>query len=427
MAYKTFAKESLEYHEAKDEYDSNGKIATLITKECNSQEDLSMAYTPGVVYPSLEIAKDKDKAYDYTNKGNLVAIISNGSAVLGVGDIGPLASKPVMEGKAVLFKKFANIDAIDIEVDSNNPKEIINIVSKIAVGFGGINLEDIKAPECFEIERKLKDICNIPIFHNDQHGTAVITTAGLLNVLEMREKKPQDLKIVIIGAGAAAISSAKMYKAIGVKNIYMFDSKGIICKSRSDLNQYKEEFAVNACFNLKEAIANSDMVLGLSKGGVITQEMVDSMAKNPVIFACANPEPEINPKDALEVRDDVIIGTGRADFPNQVNNILVTPHIFRGALDVRATHITENMKMAAAKALAKLAKEQIPTEVKRVLNIDKLSYGVEYIIPSIFDKRVMPNVAFAVAKAAVEDGVAQVKSFIEDRYLTFLTNLSKKL
>ena len=424
MAYKTFAKESLEYHEAKDEYDSNGKIATLITKECSTLEDLSMAYTPGVVYPCLEILKDKNKAYDYTNKGNLVAIISNGSAVLGLGNIGPLASKPVMEGKAVLFKKFANIDAIDIELDSNNPEEIINIVSKISVGFGGINLEDIKAPECFEIEKELKNICKIPVFHSDQHGVAIITTAALLNVLEIIEKDINDLKIVIIGAGAAAISSAKMFKALGVKKIYMFDSKGAICNLRDDLNEYQKEFATNSCFSLKEAMVDADVVLGLSKKGVITQEMVDSMAKEPIIFACAKPEPEINPKDVLEVRDDAIIATSSLDFPNQINNILVTPHIFRGALDVRATDITENMKMAAAKALSKLAKETIPAEIRRIFKIDNKK---EYIVPSIFDKRVMPYVAFAVAKAAVDDGVAQVKSFVEDRYLTFLTNLSKKL
>ncbi|HHH20474.1 MAG TPA: malate dehydrogenase, partial [Nitratifractor sp.] len=295
MVYKTFAKESLEYHTAKDILDSNGKTGTLITKPCNTAHELSMAYSPGVAYPCLEIEKNPEKVYEFTNKGNLVAVISNGTAVLGLGDIGAMGSKPVMEGKAVLFKKFANIDAVDIEINSKDTETIINTVAAIADSFGGINLEDIKAPECFEIERRLKDICDVPVFHDDQHGTAVITTAGLINVLEMSNKKAEEIKVVVIGAGASAIASANMYRKLGVKNIYMFDSKGLICKSRTDLNKFKEEFVVDECVTMEEAIKGADMVLGLSKGDVISQEMVSSMATDPIIFACANPDPEILP------------------------------------------------------------------------------------------------------------------------------------
>ena len=427
MVYKTFAKECLDYHTAKDELDSNGKIGTLITKSCNTAHELSMAYSPGVAYPCLEIAKDTQKVYDYTNKGNLVAVISNGTAVLGLGDIGAMASKPVMEGKAVLFKKFGNIDAVDIEINSKDTQTIINTVAAIADSFGGINLEDIKAPECFEIEQKLKELCDIPVFHDDQHGTAVITTAGLINVLEMSNKKAEEIKVVIIGAGAAAIASANMYKALGVKNIFMFDSKGIVCKGRDDLNSYKQAFAVEECPSLEEAIKGADMVLGLSKGDVITQDMVSSMAIDPIIFACANPDPEILPDVAKEVRTDLIIGTGRSDFPNQVNNVLGFPNIFRGALDVKATHITENMKLAAAKALAALAKEEVPTYVKRAHGRDDMSFGNEYIIPSPFDKRVMEYVAPAVAQAAVDDGVARVNSFIKERYAEHIKVIAQRL
>ncbi len=427
MTYKTFAKESLEYHQAQNDYDTNGKIGTKITKSCETSQELSMAYSPGVAYPCLEIEKEPLKAYDYTNKGNLVAVISNGTAVLGLGDIGALASKPVMEGKAVLFKKFANVDAVDIEIDTTNSDRLVDIVSAISLSFGGINLEDIKAPECFEIEERLKEICDIPVFHDDQHGTAVITTAGLINVLEMTNKKAKDIKVVIIGAGAAGIASAKMYKNLGVQNIYMFDSKGVIHKNRDDLNKYKKEFAISNDITLKDAIKDADMVLGLSKGDVISMEMVKSMANEPIIFACANPEPEILPDDANSVRDDLIIGTGRSDFPNQVNNVLGFPHIFRGALDVRATHITENMKLAAAYALAKLARQDVPKEIMTIHNRENMSFGKEYIIPSPFDKRVMIYVASEVAQAAVDDGVARVKSFIKERYIEYLKNLSKTL
>ncbi|HHD75011.1 MAG TPA: malate dehydrogenase [Nitratifractor sp.] len=427
MVYKTFAKASLEYHTAKDILDSNGKTGTLITKPCNTAHELSMAYSPGVAYPCLEIEKNPEKVYEFTNKGNLVAVISNGTAVLGLGDIGAMGSKPVMEGKAVLFKKFANIDAVDIEINSKDTETIINTVAAIADSFGGINLEDIKAPECFEIERRLKDICDVPVFHDDQHGTAVITTAGLINVLEMSNKKAEEIKVVVIGAGASAIASANMYRKLGVKNIYMFDSKGLICKSRTDLNKFKEEFVVDECVTMEDAIKGADMVLGLSKGDVISQEMVSSMATDPIIFACANPDPEILPDLAKDVRPDVIIGTGRSDYPNQVNNVLGFPNIFRGALDVRASHITENMKMAAAKALAGLAREDVPSYVKSAHSREDMSFGSEYIIPSPFDKRVMEYVAPAVAQAAVDDGVARVRSFIKERYVEHIKAISEKI
>ncbi len=427
MTYKTFAEECLDYHRAQGEFDTNGKIGTLITKKCDTQDDLSMAYSPGVAYPCLEIQKDETKAYIYTNKANLVAVISNGTAVLGLGDIGALASKPVMEGKAVLFKKFANIDAVDIEVDTKDPDEFINIVSKIAESFGGVNLEDIKAPECFEIERRLKEKCrSVPIFHDDQHGTAVITTAGLINVLKMTGKEAEDLKVVIIGAGAAGIASGDMYRNLGIKNIIMFDSKGVIHKGRSDLNKYKAQYAIDEFLTLEDAIAGADMVLGLSKGDVITPQMVESMADTPIIFACANPTPEIMPEVAQKVRSDLIIGTGRSDYPNQVNNVLGFPHIFRGALDVRATHITENMKLAAAHALAELARQEVPNEVRNIHKRDNMEFGRNYVIPSPFDKRVMIYVASAVAEAAVNDGVAQVRSFIKERYIEHLEGLSKR-
>jgi len=426
MTYKTFAEECLDYHKAQNEFDTNGKTGTNITKSCSTQEELSMAYSPGVAYPCLEIQKDETKAYNYTNKGNLVAVISNGTAVLGLGDIGALASKPVMEGKAVLFKKFANIDAVDIEIDSKDTDEIVNIVSKIAESFGGVNLEDIKAPECFEIERRLKEkCCSVPIFHDDQHGTAVITTAGLINVLKMTGKKVDDLKVVIIGAGAAGIASGDMYRNLGIKNILMFDSRGVIHKGREDLNEYKAKFAVDNFITLEDAMDGADMVLGLSKGDVITKDMVASMASTPIIFACANPTPEIMPEVALSVRDDLIIGTGRSDYPNQVNNVLGFPHIFRGALDVRATHITENMKLAAAEALAELARQEVPSEIKNKHKRDDMEFGRFYVIPSPFDKRVFVYVASAVAEAAVKDGVAQVDSFYKDRYVEHLKRLTK--
>jgi malate dehydrogenase (oxaloacetate-decarboxylating)(NADP+) len=425
-----FKQESLDYHKAQNEFDTNGKTGTLITKSCSSEKDLAMAYSPGVAYPCLEIEKDINTAYDYTNKGNLVAVISDGTAVLGLGDIGHLASKPVMEGKAVLFKKFAGVDAIDIEINTKDTEEIIETVARIADTFGGINLEDIKAPKCFEIEERLKEICNVPVFHDDQHGTAVITTAGLINVLEMTGKPVEDLKVVVVGAGASGIACANMYKALGVKNITMLDSKGVIHSGRDDLNKFKQAFAFDTDDRtLEDAMKDADMVLGLSGPDLISKEMVKTMADNPIIFACANPIPEIMPPVAKEARSDVIVGTGRSDFPNQVNNVLGFPQIFRGALDVRASKITENMKMAASKALAKLAKEPVPDYVKEAHGRgDDMTFGPDYIIPSPFDKRVLPYVATAVAKAAIEDGVARIDpaSFDEDKYFKHLEEMAER-
>ena len=424
-----FKKDSLEYHKAKNEFDTNGKIGTLLTKPCSTQKELSMAYSPGVAYPCLEIQKNQNDAYAYTNKGNLVAVISDGTAVLGLGDIGHKASKPVMEGKAVLFKTFANVDAIDLEVASKDTDELVNIISKISDSFGGINLEDISAPRCFEIEERLKEICDVPVFHDDQHGTAVITTAGLMNVLDISGKKAKDLKVVIIGAGAAGIACGKMYKNFGIKHIVMLDSKGVIHSKRDDLNRYKQEFAIETNDRtLEDAIKDADMVLGLSKGNMITKEMVKSMNKSyPIIFALANPNPEILPEVAKEARDDIIMGTGRSDYPNQVNNVLGFPQIFRGALDVRATKITENMKLAASKALAKLVKQEVPKSVKLAHNRDDMSFGSNYIIPSPFDRRVLVYVASAVAKAAIEDGVARIKEFDLEKYECRLKKLASFL
>ena len=421
--------EALDYHLAKGEFETNGKTGTLLTKSCSTQKELALAYSPGVAFPCLEIEKDVETAYDYTNKGNLVAVISDGTAVLGLGDIGHLASKPVMEGKGVLFKSFANVDAIDLELNTKNTEEIIKIVSSMADSFGGINLEDISAPRCFEIEQRLKEICNVPVFHDDQHGTAVITTAGLMNVIEMSGKKVEELKVVIIGAGAAGIACGNMYKLLGVKNITMLDSKGVIHSGRQDLNEYKKAFAFDTDDrNLEDAMKNADMVLGLSKPDLITAEMLKSMSDtHPIIFACANPNPEITPPEAKAVRPDVIIGTGRSDYANQVNNVLGFPQIFRGALDVRATKITENMKMAAAKALAALAKEEVPEIVKAAHNREVMAFGSEYVIPSPFDRRVLVWVASAVAAAAIEDGVARVKDFDIDAYRIKLEGLAKHL
>ena len=425
-----FEQESLDYHKAQSEFDTNGKTGTLLTKSCNTEKELSMAYSPGVAYPCLEIEKDIDKAYDYTNKGNLVAVVSDGTAVLGLGDIGHLAGKPVMEGKGVLFKSFANVDAVDIELNTKDPEEIIKIVAAMADSFGGVNLEDISAPRCFEIEDRLKEICDVPVFHDDQHGTAVITTAGLINVLEMSGKKAQDLKVVVIGAGASGIACSRMYKRLGVKHITMLDSKGVIHNGRTDLNKYKQEFAFDTeDRNLDDAIKDADMVLGLSGPGLISPEQVKTMSDtNPIIFACANPTPEIMPPLAKEARPDLIIGTGRSDFANQVNNVLGFPQIFRGALDVRATKITENMKMAASQALAALAREDVPDYVKTVHDRgDDMTFGPEYIIPSPFDKRVLPWVASAVAQAAIEDGVARKADLDMDAYKEHLIRMREQM
>jgi malate dehydrogenase (oxaloacetate-decarboxylating)(NADP+) len=399
------------------EYHKNGKIGIKLTKQCDSQYELSLAYTPGVAIPCLEIEKDENLAFEYTNKANLVGVVSDGTAVLGLGDIGSLASKPVMEGKSVLFKKFANVDAFDIELDVHSVEEIVATCKAIAPTFGGINLEDISAPRCFEIERILKEELDIPVFHDDQHGTAIITTAGLMNVLELTGKKVENIKIVVNGAGAAGISCAKMYRKLGVGNIVMCDSKGVISTSRTDLNQYKAEFAVETEEKtLADAIKGADMFLGLSVAGALSKEMVATMAPEPVIFALANPTPEILPEEIKSVRDDAIIATGRSDYPNQTNNVLGFPFIFRGALDVRAKKITEGMKMAAAKALAALAKEPVPYYVKAAYHNDHIEYGKEHIIPLPFNKEALIWVASAVAKAAFEEGVARVDSYDDEVY-----------
>lgn len=408
---------ALDYHEG-------GKIEINVKKPCVSAEDLSLAYSPGVAEPCIEIESNNELAYKYTNKGNLVAVITDSTAVLGLGDIGAIAGKPVMEGKSVLFKKFANVDAFDIELDEKDPDKIVEICKALAPTFGGINLEDIAAPKCFYIEKKLQESVNIPVMHDDQHGTAIITTAGLLNALEINGKDISKIKVVVSGSGAAGIACAKMYQSVGVKNIIMCDSKGVIHSKRDDLTEQKMEFAIDTDDRtLGDALRGADMFLGLSKAKLLTPDMVKSMANNPIIFALANPEPEIRPEIAHEIRDDIIIGTGRSDYPNQVNNVLGFPFIFRGALDVRATKITENMKIAAAIALAKLAKESVPSEVCKAYNVSQIKFGKDYIIPKPFDPRVLLVVAPAVAKAAVEDGVALVKEFDESAYIQRLKNL----
>jgi malate dehydrogenase (oxaloacetate-decarboxylating)(NADP+) len=405
-------------------YHKQGKIGIDLTKPCNSQHELSLAYTPGVAVPCLEIAKEENLSFEYTNRSNLVAVISDGTAVLGLGDIGPLASKPVMEGKSVLFKKFAHVDAFDIELDVHSIEEIVTTCKAIAPTFGGINLEDIKAPQCFEIERRLKEELDIPVFHDDQHGTAIITTAGLMNALELTGKKVDELKVVVNGAGAAGISCAKMYQALGVKNIIMCDSQGVISTSRTDLNVYKAPFAIDTeAKTLDEVIEGADMFLGLSVAGALTKEMVAKMAPEPILFALANPVPEILPSEVKEVRNDAIIGTGRSDFSNQVNNVLGFPFIFRGALDVRARKITEGMKMAAARALAALAKEPVPYYVKAAYHDENITYGKEHIIPLPFNKEVLIWVASEVAKTAVEEGVARIDRFDEEVYKKHLRSL----
>ncbi len=388
----------------------HGKIEVIPTKPYCTQYDLSLAYTPGVAYPCLEIEKTPDDAYTFTAKGNLVAVISNGTAVLGLGDIGALAGKPVMEGKGLLFKVFADIDVFDIEIDEKDPGKLVEICARIAPTFGGINLEDIKAPECFEVEEKLKAMLDIPVFHDDQHGTAIISSAGLLNALEISGKKIEELKLVVCGAGAAAISCTRLYTKLGVRkeNIVMADSKGVINNKRKDLNKYKQEFITFRDIDtLEEAVKGADLFLGLSTANMLSKEMLASMADHPVVFAMANPNPEITYEDAMSVRDDLIFATGRSDYPNQINNVLGFPYIFRGALDVRATTINEEMKLAAAKALALLAKEPVPDVVLKAYNLESLSFGKEYIIPKPLDPRLISCVATCVARAAMETGAAR--------------------
>ena len=399
-------KEALDFHTN----EKSGKIEINSSKPMTTKRDLALAYSPGVAAPVKAIAENPDLAYEYTTKGNLVAVISNGSAILGLGNLGAVASKPVMEGKAVLFKRFADIDSIDLEIDSNDTNEIINSIKNFSKSFGGINLEDIAAPDCFVIEEKLKEILDIPVFHDDQHGTAIITTAALINAVDIAKKDLKKIKIVINGAGAAAMACANLFKSSGVpqKNITMLDRKGVIYRGRDNLNQWKSAHAVETKNRtLSDAIDSADVFLGLSAAGALKKEMVKKMAKNPIIFACANPDPEITPEQVEEVRNDAIIATGRSDYPNQVNNLIGFPYIFRGALDVRAKTINEEMKTAAADAIAKLAREIVPEEVAAAMGGETPSYGKEYIIPSTFDPRLISVIPVAVARAAMSSGVAR--------------------
>ena len=401
-------KEALDFHSHK----KPGKIEISSSKNMTTKRDLALAYSPGVAAPVRAISKNPDAAFDYTSKGNLVAVISNGSAILGMGNLGALASKPVMEGKAVLFKRFADIDSIDLEIDSSDPIEIINSIKNFAPSFGGINLEDIAAPDCFIIEEKLKEILDIPVFHDDQHGTAIITTAALINALDINKKKIDKIKVVVNGAGASAMACTNLFKKSGVpqKNITMIDRKGVIFRGRENLNQWKSSHAIETKDRtLDDAIKNADVFLGLSAKGALTQDMVKKMSKNPIIFACANPDPEITPEEVEEVRSDAIIATGRSDYPNQVNNLIGFPYIFRGALDVRSKNINEEMKVAAAHAIANLAKEDVPDEVVAAMGGERPHYGKDYIIPSTFDPRLISVIPLAVAKAAMETGVARKK------------------
>ena len=401
-------KEALDFHSHK----KPGKIEISSSKNMTTKRDLALAYSPGVAAPVRAISNNPDTVFDYTSKGNLVAVISNGSAILGMGNLGALASKPVMEGKAVLFKRFADIDSIDLEIDSNNPDEIINSIKNFSPSFGGINLEDIAAPDCFIIEEKLKEILDIPVFHDDQHGTAIITTAALINALDISKKKIDKVKIVVNGAGASAMACTNLFYKSGVpkKNITMIDRQGVIFRGRENLNQWKSSHAIETKDRtLSDAIKNADVFLGLSAKGALTKDMVKDMAKNPIIFACANPDPEITPEEIEEVRNDAIIATGRSDYPNQVNNLIGFPYIFRGALDVRSKTINEEMKVAAAHAIANLAKEDVPDEVVAAMGGERPHYGKEYIIPSTFDPRLISVIPAAVAKAAISSGVARVK------------------
>jgi len=405
-------KEALDFHNS----NKSGKIEIISSKPMTTKRDLALAYSPGVAAPVRAISENPDAAYDYTSKGNLVAVISNGSAVLGMGNLGALASKPVMEGKAVLFKRFADINSIDIEIDSSDPNEIIKSIKNISGSFGGINLEDIAAPDCFVIEEKLKEILDIPVFHDDQHGTAIITNAALINALDISKKSIKKIKIVVNGAGASAVACTNLLKNTGVpqKNIIMLDSKGVLYRGRDNLNQWKASHAIETKKRtLDEAINGADVFLGLSSKSILSKSMVKKMAKNPIIFACANPDPEITPEEVQEVRKDAIVATGRSDYPNQVNNLIGFPYIFRGALDVRAKTINEEMKVAAAHAIAELAREDVPDEVVAAMGGERPKYGKEYIIPSTFDPRLITEIPVAVAKAAIKSGVArkEIKNF----------------
>jgi len=414
--------EALNYHKV----DPPGKLAIFTTKPANTQWDLTLAYSPGVAAPCMEIHNNEEDSYVYTGKGNLVAVVSNGTAVLGLGNIGPSASKPVMEGKGVLFKRFADINVFDIEISPTTVEEVVSTVKALEPTFGGINLEDIKAPECFEIERQLRSKLDIPVFHDDQHGTAIISGAALLNAADIISKDISNLKIVFSGAGASAIATAKFYVSLGAKkeNIVMVDSKGILSKSREDINEYKQEFASEEDGNIADAMVDSDVFVGLSVGGLVSEEMVQSMASDPIIFAMANPDPEIGYYEAKAVRDDtVIMATGRSDFPNQVNNVLGFPFIFRGALDVRAKDINEDMKIAASQALADLARKDVIDDVIEAYGGEKIEFGPDYIIPKPVDPRVLFEVAPKVAEAAITSGVARHSIDLDD----YRKNLESRL
>ncbi len=417
-------KEALDFHKDK----KPGKIEIISSKNMTTKRDLALAYSPGVAAPVKKISEDPESAYDYTSKGNLVAVISNGSAILGLGNLGALPSKPVMEGKAVLFKRFADIDSIDLEIDCEDTDEIIKSIKNFAPSFGGINLEDIAAPDCFIIEQKLKEILDIPVFHDDQHGTAIITTAALLNALDISGKSIKDIKVVVNGAGASAQACTELFINSGVKseNVIMLDRKGVIYKGRTEgIDQWKSRFAINTDLRtLSDAIKGADVFLGLSSKGVLKKDMVKSMSKNPIIFACANPDPEITPEEINEVRNDAIIATGRSDYPNQVNNLIGFPYIFRGALDVRSKTINEKMKVAAAEAIAKLAREDVPDEVVAAMGGERPHYGKDYIIPSTFDPRLISVIPAAVARAAIESGVARKKI---DNFENYKEQLKQRL
>ncbi|GLS82303.1 malic enzyme-like NAD(P)-binding protein [Paraferrimonas haliotis] len=408
-----FRQKALDYHE----FPIPGKISVELTKSAETAADLALAYSPGVAEPVREIAANPDDVYRYTNKGNLIAVISNGTAILGLGDLGPMASKPVMEGKALLFKRFANLDSIDIEVKHRTIDEFVDTVANIADTFGGINLEDIKAPECFEIEKALIERCSIPVFHDDQHGTAIVTSAGMINALEIQGKKIEESVIVCLGAGAAATACMELLIKCGAmrEKIYMLDRKGVIHTRREDINEYKKMFANNTDKRtLQDVIEDADVFVGVSGPDLVTEDDIKLMAPNPVIFACSNPDPEIKPEVAMAARSDLIMGTGRSDYPNQVNNVLCFPFIFRGALDVRASAINDEMKVAAVKALAELAKEPVlPQVLQAYPEVDSMEFGPNYVLPKPMDPRLLPRIAKAVAQAAIDSGVAGIEQLPE--------------
>ncbi len=412
-----FRQQALNYHA----YPVPGKTAIALTKPADTVQDLALAYSPGVAEPVREIAQNAENVYKYTGKGNMVAVITNGTAILGLGNLGPLASKPVMEGKSLLFKRFAGLDSIDIEVKHRTIDEFVDTVANIADTFGGINLEDIKAPDCFEIEKRLIERCSIPVFHDDQHGTAIVTAAGMLNALEIQGKEISESVIVCLGAGAAAVACMELLIKSGAQRekIYMLDRKGVIHTRRDDINEYKQLFANNTDKRtLEDVIEGADIFVGVSGPNLLAPEALKLMADKPVVFACSNPDPEIKPELAHAVRDDLIMGTGRSDYPNQVNNVICFPFIFRGALDVRASKINDEMKLAAVKAIRELTKESVPAEVMKAAGVDELEFGVNYIIPKPMDPRLLPRVAKAVAQAAIDSGVAQIDmpvGYMEDK------------